>query len=96
MNKTSNTSNNKSISIKVNPTTETVDAQFELEKKRLAKKRDLRTKQYDEYRILFYGSPKEKEEVRYKTYYEIWICTNNQRPKKLKKVFHYTVLFLLA
>lgn len=71
MNKTSNTSNNKSISIKVNPTTETVDTQYELEKKRLAKKRDLRTKQYDEYRILFYGSPKEKEEVRYKTYYEI-------------------------
>lgn len=56
--------NNKSISIKVNPTTETVDTQFELEKKRLAKKRDLRTKQYDEYRISFYGTPKEKEDVR--------------------------------
>ena len=63
MNKSSKT-NNKSICIKVNPTTETVDTQYELEKKRLVKKRDLRSKQNHEYRIMFYGTPKEKEEVR--------------------------------
>jgi len=55
----------KTTTIKVNPTTETVDTQFELERKRLAKKRELRTKQYNEYRILFYGSSQEKEVKRY-------------------------------
>ena len=58
-------SNNRAVSIKVNPTSETVDTQYQLEIDRLAKKRELRTKQYNEYRILFYGTPKEKEDVRY-------------------------------
>lgn len=54
----------KTISIKINSTTETADAQYEIDQYRLNKKRELRTNQYDKYTTLFYGTPSEKEAVR--------------------------------
>lgn len=52
---------NKSTSIRINATIETADIQYNLEKKRLNKKRELRTVQYGNYCKNFYGSPSEKE-----------------------------------
>ena len=60
----SKANNNKTISIKINSTTETADAQYEIDQYRLNKKRELRTSQYDKYTKLFYGTPSEKEAVR--------------------------------
>ena len=54
----------KTISIKINSTTETADAQYEIDQYRLNKKRELRASQYDKYTTLFYGTPSEKEAVR--------------------------------
>jgi len=61
-----NRGSKRGVSKKINPTTETVDTQYQLETDRLSKKRELRTKQYNEYRILFYGTPQEKEDVKQK------------------------------
>ena len=44
---------------------ETVDAEFNLEKLRSEKKRYIRTKQLNRYAMAMYGSPQEKEELRY-------------------------------
>ena len=54
----------KSQTIRINPTTETVNTQHELETKRMIKKREIWTKQYDQYRKLFYGTPQEKEVIK--------------------------------
>ena len=50
--------------IPANITTETAVDQFELERARLAKKREMKTIEYGRYTRGFYGSPCEKEEVR--------------------------------
>ena len=50
--------------IPANITTETAVDQFELERARLEKKREMKTIEYGRYTKGFYGSPCEKEEVR--------------------------------
>ena len=50
--------------IPVNATTETVSVQYDIEKARADKKRDLRQKQHESYTTAIYGSPAEKEACR--------------------------------
>ena len=45
---------------------EIADAQFELEKMRSEKKRGMKAKQLNRYATAMYGTPQEKEELRYK------------------------------
>ena len=59
-----NGTGNKTVSIKINSTCETGDAQHDIDTYRLNKKRELRTTQYDKYTKMFYGTPTEKEKVR--------------------------------
>jgi len=54
----------KTATIKVNPTSETATVQHDLEKLRLAKKREMKTTQSYNYSRMFYGSPKEKEDMK--------------------------------
>ena len=54
-----------SKTISLTNTTETAADQYELEKARELKKRDIKTKQYSKYVKSLYGSPMEKEELRY-------------------------------
>lgn len=53
-----------SKTISLTNTTETAADQYELEKARELKKRDIKTKQYSKYVKSLYGSPMEKEELR--------------------------------
>ena len=45
---------------------ETTDAEFELAKMRFEKKRGMKAKQHNRYAMAMYGTPHEKEELRYK------------------------------
>lgn len=50
--------------IDIRSTTETADVQFELEKARFEKKREIKMKQFGKYATAVYGTQTEKEQLR--------------------------------